>query len=230
MADEAGINPRYELKQTYSAQTLPELRSWIQAHPAGFSTAYPPRRVNSIYLDTNRLDAFNDHISGVPARRKLRYRWYGEDLQTAHAGQMEIKNKSENVGWKLIEHLDRDFMLAGKSWGSIMGEWISASTGIFRELLAVSRPVLLTVYLREYLVSADQHIRLTIDTGLQGFDQYFSACPNLSFAQPVEEPLIILEIKGDIQYSRELSDILSHFPARANRYSKYVSNLWPDLV
>ena len=73
------FDTRYELKQTYSELFLPELRSWVQMHPAGFRTAYPPRWVNSIYFDTPDLDSFNDHIAGVPVRRKLRYRWYGED-------------------------------------------------------------------------------------------------------------------------------------------------------
>ena len=49
------FDTRYELKQTYSELFLPELRSWVQMHPAGFREAYPPRWVNSIYFDTPDL-------------------------------------------------------------------------------------------------------------------------------------------------------------------------------
>ncbi|MGB8981022.1 MAG: VTC domain-containing protein, partial [Anaerolineales bacterium] len=74
---------RYEIKMAYEPGLLPELRSWIHSHPAGFATAYPPRQVNSAYMDTPDLNSFNDHLSGIPLRRKLRFRWYGEDLAKA---------------------------------------------------------------------------------------------------------------------------------------------------
>jgi len=37
------FNSRYELKQSYPELFLPELRSWVQMHPAGFRMAYPAR-------------------------------------------------------------------------------------------------------------------------------------------------------------------------------------------
>lgn len=229
LSQKDGVEPRYELKQVYSDVVLPELHSWVQMHPAGFRIAYPPRWVNSIYFDTYGLDTFNDHISGVPVRRKLRYRWYGEDLQIAGQGQMEVKNKSELAGWKLIEKLSPDFDLENKSWAVLMGEFCASANGIFRELLSVSRPVLLTVYLREYFVSGDGGVRLTIDSRLVGYDQYFQACPNLQFSHRGDEQ-VILELKSEVSRFADLTEALSHFPVRAGRYSKFVTNLWQDLV
>ena len=224
-----GLDTRYELKQAYSELQLPQLRSWVQMHPDGFHIAYPPRRVNSLYFDTHGLDTFNDHIAGVPVRRKLRYRWYGEDLKVARRGQVEVKNKSEMAGWKLNEKLSPDFELDGKSWASLMGEFCAASSGLIRELLSVARPVLLTVYHREYFVSADRQVRLTIDSNLKGYDQYFHARPNIKFSHRGDEQAI-LELKSKVGELSKLTDALSHFPARAVRYSKYVTNIWQDLV
>ncbi|MDX1377750.1 MAG: polyphosphate polymerase domain-containing protein [Anaerolineales bacterium] len=223
------FDTRYELKQAYSELQIPELRSWVQMHPAGFHTAYPPRWVNSLYFDTHGLDTFNDHIAGVPVRRKLRYRWYGEDLKVARRGQVEVKNKSELAGWKLIEKLEPDFELGGKSWAALTNEFCHASSGLTQELLSVARPVLLTVYHREYFVSADSQVRLTIDSKMKGYDQYFQARPNLYFPNRGDEQ-VVLELKCRVGRVTKLTEALSHFPARAMRYSKYVTNIWQDLV
>src|SRR5689334_20286182 len=106
---------RYEIKMAFEQGMLPEVYSWIHANPAGFLTAYPPRQVNSVYLDTHELNTFNDHLAGVPLRRKLRFRWYGEDLTKA-TGAVEIKNKSERSGWKIIQSVDCELHLDHMSW------------------------------------------------------------------------------------------------------------------
>jgi len=185
--------------------------------------------VNSIYFDTQGLDTFNDHIAGVPVRRKLRYRWYGEGLCAARNGQVEVKNKSEFVGWKLIEKLDPDFVFENTNWAGYMDEMRAAASGLIKEMLSVSRPVLLTVYYREYYISADRQVRLTIDSNLRGYGQFLNPCPNISFSQPGDDR-VILELKSDISQVAGLADMLSHFPVRAGRYSKYITNIWRDLV
>lgn len=229
ITSEKSLETRYEIKQAYSDLRLPELRSWVQVHPAGFHTAYPARRVNSIYFDTHGLDTFNDHISGVPVRRKLRYRWYGDDLRVARNGQVEVKNKSELAGWKLIEKLEADFVLENSNWAGLIDQMRGASSGVIKELLSISRPVVLTVYYREYFVSADRQVRLTIDSRLKGYSQFLTSRPNINFSQPGDGQ-IILELKSDINQAAELADMLSHFPVRAGRYSKFVTNIWQDLV
>lgn len=222
------ISSRYEIKMAYEPGLLPELRSWIVPHPAAFTTAYPSRQVNSIYMDTPDLDSFNDHLAGVPARRKLRFRWYGEDLARAK-GIMEIKNKSERAGWKITQPVDCEFDLAHMSWSAIMETLRTSTTDLVREMLCVARPVALIVYSREYYVSADGLVRLTIDTDLHSYDQLMTARPNLWFPQPLEQAVIV-EIKSDVSNAKYISDVLSHFPIRSNRYSKYMTNLSLSLV
>jgi len=219
---------RYEIKMAYEPGLLPELRSWIHSHPAGFATTYPPRQVNSVYMDTPDLDSFNDHLSGIPLRRKLRFRWYGEDLTNAK-GIMEVKNKSERVGWKITQPVEHEFDLASKSWDEIMNGLRADTTGVIHEMLFVARPVVLSVYFREYYASGDGLVRLTIDTDLRAYDQLMTARPNIWFRQPLEQP-VILELKSDQEDASYISDILSHFPIRANRYPKYMTNLSLSLV
>ncbi len=71
-------------------------------------------------------------------------------------------------------------------------------------------------------------IRLTIDSNLQSFDQYMKPAPNLKFPL-LCDPVIILELKSDVGQIKELSEVLSHFPERATRYSKFVTNMWQLL-
>ena len=219
---------RYEIKMAYEPALLPELQSWIYSHPAGFRVTYPTRQVNSLYLDTTELNSFHDHLSGVPVRRKLRFRWYGEDLARAN-GTMEIKNKSERVGWKITQPVPCEFDLASLSWSEILEELRANTTDVIHELLCVARPVVLSVYSREYYASGDGLVRLTIDTALRAYDQLMTACPNIWFRQPLEQPVIV-ELKSSVEHTAYISDILSHFPVRANRYSKYMTNLSLSLI
>ncbi|RPJ21774.1 MAG: polyphosphate polymerase domain-containing protein [Chloroflexi bacterium] len=219
---------RYEIKMAYELGLLPELHSWIHSHPAGFGITYPPRQVNSVYMDTPDLNSLHDHLSGIPLRRKLRFRWYGEDLTKAQ-GTTEVKNKSERVGWKITQSVDCEFDLAGMSWDEIMNGLRTNTTGLIYEMLCVARPVVLTVYFREYYVSGDGLVRLTLDTDLRAYDQLMSARPNIWFPQPLEQPVIV-ELKSDTENATSISDILSHFPIRANRYSKYMTNLSMSLI
>ncbi len=219
---------RYEIKMAYEPGLLPELRSWIDPHPAAFGIAYPPRQVNSVYMDTPDLDSFNDHLAGVPVRRKLRFRWYGLDLTKAK-GTMEVKNKSERAGWKIIQPVDCEFDLAHMSWNEIMETLRANTTDLVHEMLCVARPVTLSVYMREYYVSADGLVRLTIDSDLRSYDQLMTACPNLWFPQSLE-PAIIVELKSDVENAQYIADVLSRFPIRSNRYSKYVADVSLSLV
>ena len=72
---------RYELKLVCGGHHLAQARSWIRLHRAGLVTAYPPRRVNSLYLDTPGLGGLRDNLDGLAQRTKVRWRWYGEAVR-----------------------------------------------------------------------------------------------------------------------------------------------------
>lgn len=218
---------RYELKQSYPETNLAEVRSWVNAHPDGFKVTYPSRQVNSLYFDTPDLVTMHDHIDGVAVRRKLRYRWYGSNLSIGENGQVEVKNKSELAGWKIVQPLTGEFHFLTSGWASLMQQFRIASTGLVLELLSVARPVVLTVYQRDYYVSADGDIRLTIDYGLRAYDQHFRAAPNIIFPQ-IPDNLLILELKSDIKKLKVLSESIAHFPVRTERYSKFITGMLKD--
>lgn len=216
---------RYELKMECEFHQLPSIHSWTRLHSCSFNESFPPRQVNSIYFDTPDLDTFNDHIQGVNERRKLRFRWYGTNLDSA-TGHLELKEKNDRIGWKLIQPVESKLMFLQQSWSEIQTRILKDIHGkknnIFQEMLSVSRPIVLTCYQREYYISANQQVRMTLDYNLKSYNQWYSAKPNLIFRSPSLNKIII-ELKSETRYARNLADVLAQFPVRANRNSKFTS-------
>ncbi len=98
---------RYELKLACEPHQLSHARNWIRLHPEGFRSAYPAREVNNLYLDTAEQKSFNDNLTGIGSRSKLRLRWYG-DLPRNNISEstLELKTKENMFGAKRRQRLD----------------------------------------------------------------------------------------------------------------------------
>jgi hypothetical protein len=225
------LNPdsdlRYEIKLVCEPHRLAQARSWIQLHPAGFVVAYPPRQVNSLYLDTLHLSSLNGNLEGLCARQKLRLRWYGDvltDIQPA----LELKQKRNLLGRKKRYLLPCRLDLA-LPWTQIMGT-IRANAGPeWRALLqTVDQPALLTHYQREYYVTSDGAIRVTLDFSQAAYDQRLSPRPNLRVRLPIADAVVI-EIKTGQEHAERLQDVAARFPVLRSRNSKYVRGLLAAL-
>ena len=225
MSQDSARNTRYEVKAVCPPQMhLAEIRSWIELHPEGFSPSFVPRQVNSIYVDTDELACMEDNLDGTAERTKLRYRWYGPG-HTAVRGVLELKYKSNRLGWKEYGDVPIRFDLTTISWYDWMSELRAHATGFFAEWLAqVSHPTLLSSYTREYYESPDEQIRVTIDHDLIFYDQVAYSQPNLHYGMFADD-LVVIEIKAAPCLHKRVSQALSSFPFRPDRYSKYVQGL-----
>lgn len=212
---------RYEIKFSASEVHRARLEQWLHTHPAGFRTAFPARWVNNIYFDSFDYDAVWENLSGVSNRTKIRFRWYGESLNT-RPGAIELKCKRNLFGWKRVHRLDEDLGLGSKSWREIYSGLRKAIPEDLRCYLdAHPLVVLINRYRRRYFVSGDGRIRATVDWKQAVWDQRCNAYPNLD--RPANMPRsVILEIKFD-RGDRELaSRVLQTLPIRVGRHSKYV--------
>jgi hypothetical protein len=217
---------RYEIKMECEQELLPLVRTWVNRHSAGFRQAYPPRQVNSLYLDTLTMDTLNDHLESVPTRRKLRYRWYGKDLTQA-CGHLELKNKTERAGWKIIQPVQAMLQLNRDPWTTIQRQILEGIDGgqhglLFQEVLRVARPLIMNCYDREYYVTPDARVRLTLDMKQKVYDQWMTVRPNIQFQTPTLD-ILIIEFKCDVAHGRYLSEVLSEFPLRIHRHSKFIN-------
>ncbi len=141
---------------------------------------------------------------------------------------MELKCKRERVGWKFILPVEADLNLQSQDWFDFQQTLAfmvqQAKDGLFYELLRVSRPLVINSYKREYFVSDDDHIRLTLDYNLRAFDQWLSSYPNLEYSLPLVNVLVI-EFKCAVEHASQMADVVAEFPLRVHRNSKYVTAL-----
>lgn len=216
--------PRLELKTKVSEAHFPEIRMWLKMHFAGFVVAYPPRRVNNIYFDTPLLSSFSENLSGQSERRKLRLRWYGDDDRRASC-VVEAKCKRGGIGWKLSCRLPGEQDLSRLKWTDLTSHVRSAAESELDIYLGdVLSPVILNRYTREYYVTMDGRVRVTLDSDQRVHDQRFSPRPNLAMAEPRPE-MGIVEFKAPREDGERLSTISASFPVRLEKSSKYVAGV-----
>ena len=214
---------RYEIKLQYDGLCLHNVRQWIRLHSLAFVPSYPSRQVNNIYFDTSGLDSLNDHLSGVGDRRKLRFRWYGENIEHG-CGQLEIKQKINRLGWKYTFPIPTTLDLAHMNWAQIHEIIQQHTEGIFYEMVSISRPVIINSYQRDYFVASDRQTRLTLDYEIEAYDQQLAQAPNIKFLGPLLN-LVILEIKCETETDADLPQVIDEFPLRTGKHSKYITGM-----
>jgi len=220
-------NLRYELKLVCAGHLLHQARSWIRLHPAGFVTAYPPRQVNNIYLDTPALDSLNANFAGFSKRQKLRLRWYGDTAPNVRPW-LELKSKENLLGDKKRTLLAGELDLT-RSWIEILRTIRDCAPGDWRPWLpSVVQPTLFNRYQREYYVSRDGAIRATLDFAQYACDQRFSLRPNLRRWLSIPNTVVI-ELKTSPDAIERLQDAVGRFPLPRSRNSKYAIGLLAAL-
>ncbi|MCD6385442.1 polyphosphate polymerase domain-containing protein [Candidatus Sumerlaeota bacterium] len=219
-------HPRYELKIVARHSALSVIRSMVMAHPAGFITAYPPRRVNNVYFDTFDLYSLQQHVSGVSQRSKIRFRWYGNSLKNV-SGRLEIKNKRDRLSWKISAPINDTIDFETMSWQEIVTlirRAVPPHLQVAFDLRSV--PVFINFYLREYYVSPTYNVRITLDYAHKAYEQWSSTFPQLH--TPLLLPAtVIIELKAEDHQRYNLAEILNDFPLRPTRNSKYVNCVHP---
>ena len=211
---------RHEVKFTSMAVRYRDIAQWVRIQPAGFYSPYPPRRVNNLYFDDHRLVAYHENLVGESTRSKVRVRWYGE---TCHPDScvLEVKRKRNLFGWKLSYPAGAvDF--EADTWRTIRRKLRESLCGEARLWLdANPQAVLINRYEREYFVSRDGKVRVTLDAHQRVFDQRFGARPNLT--RPANLPAtVVVEFKFARADFPLGSRAIQGFPVRASRNSKYV--------
>lgn len=201
---------------------LPRVRASIRLHRRGFHTAYPPRRVNNIYFDTEDLASVRDNVAGIGRRVKARLRWYGPTWHVDR-GVFELKCKLGLLGWKLSHPIEEALDLSRDRWSSIvraLGERLPDRPRT--HLLLAHRPVIINRYRREYFVAADGKARVTLDSDLAVYAQWAAARPNLLRAEP-DPHRAILEVKMSPGELDRLAEVLDGFAVTVSKHSKFVA-------
>jgi len=179
----------------------------------GFTQIFLPRRINSIYLDTHNFDFAKDNINGVSKRKKIRFRWYNDNLNEIF---LEEKNKQNFQVTKIVSKIpfivDKNYIVRDlKKYLDENNNKVSNYNYKF---------VLKTSYLRTYWISNDKLLRATIDTDIKT-----SSINNLNNLFHLNET--ILEFKFSPNKEKQFRDFyFNKLNFRTKKYSKYIQSFF----
>jgi hypothetical protein len=213
---------RVELKVAGQEAAYDRLRMALEIQSEGIRRLYPPRQVQSVYLDSHFGRALEENLAGVSHREKRRFRWYGTE-STEVVGKLELKVRENMLGWKRIVAVDRPMRVAG---ADRMGFVRALAAGVplaWRDGLSGLEPAQWISYRREYLATADLAVRLTIDRQVRTWDQR----PRLRLGDdPMSENrgprIFILELKCAPAALHVAEGIVHRLPWAVGRCSKFV--------
>lgn len=219
---------RYEIKFTSPEPLLPQVRSWIRLHAAGFRIAYPTRWVNSLYFDTPGFHSYQDNLSGSSPRQKLRLRWYGDLARRVERPVLELKLKDNLLGDK-----ERQPVLLTVNFDQPFAQFTASLLKVVpprwqMRLQTTGQPTLVTRYQRDYYQSAEGHLRATLDYQVAIYDQRLAYRPNLNRMIP-PRGLLIVELKAGPDHFESLQEAANALPLRRSRNSKYAGGLFTAL-
>ena len=178
----------------------------------GFTETFSSRKINSIYLDTQNFDFAKDNINGVNKRKKIRFRWYNNNLNEIF---LEEKNKQNFQVNKIVSKIpflvDKDYIVRDlKRYLDKNKNKVSNYNYKF---------VLKTNYTRSYWVSADKQLRATIDTNIKT-----SSINSLYNLFDLNETILEFKFHPDKEeYFRNLYSS-QNFIFRTKKFSKYIQS------
>lgn len=215
---------RSEIKFWFDQMLYAQAYSLIRLHPCLFYEPYPPRWVNSLYLDSINLDNYFDNVNGANSRQKVRVRWYGDLFGDIAAPILEFKLKNGKAGWKLhfpIRRFTLDQQFSQKKFHEIL--LASSYPPEMWEKLRDLRFVLLNRYHRRYFATHDGRFRLTLDNNMC----YYKVNPhrNLFIHKQLEASALIVELKNPTRLEAEAQRLASYFPFRQTKSSKYIQGI-----
>lgn len=221
-------NYRSEIKFVCYQHNYFLLKNWIKLHKFNFFKEYEDRNVNNIYFDSFNYKAFNDNLTGLPSRLKVRYRWYGElfSENSTNEGSLEFKFRKNIYGYKKVFKIKDLTLNMNSKWSDIKNKILNALTPEYKILYdRNSEKILINQYKREYFISRNKKIRITLDKNIKIFDQRFTFDkPNFKFKNYTQD-YSVMEFKFNKEDKILLNDLDISVPIKASRNSKYINGV-----
>ena len=166
----------------------------------GMLKLHPRRIINSCYFDNEKFELFSDSEEGLLPRKKVRIRWYENNLDfkkeikiSSIEGRFKTSNKIEHL--KSVEDLKK-IKFFENDYGQLF-------------------PVMIVSYLREYY--SLKNLRITIDTKIKYIDLRLKTEPALNDNE------CVVEIKTPLDYKDDYIEKIFYYPT--SRFSKYSRGL-----
>ncbi|MGF1694358.1 polyphosphate polymerase domain-containing protein [Vibrio lamellibrachiae] len=215
---------RFEVKIPIPLNRLQRVQTWLINNAMSFRKHHDERDVNSLYLDTPLLARYEENLSGISNRKKVRIRWYG-DLTDAINAKLEFKHRRGSKGYKILYDTSLSLLDPNFSWAQQLLK-SHQRLPMDGQILwgAEHTPIIICRYTRKYYISRCNKIRATIDYNMTAYDQRYHHRVNL--IRPVSlGDYVLLELKTDACNEQALSQLISTCPLRPSRHSKYVNSI-----
>lgn len=217
------IDPwRLERKFPFANHQLAKANLAIQTNPGLFSKLYEPRWVHNIYFDSIHLKSYHENLNGISERAKTRIRWYSYQNQPNSEPHLEIKLKNNSLGTKKIIDLNKNLHPYFTPAANFNNELFLRLKEIKDlHLTGHYEPILHNYYLREYFISSDKKVRLTLDSQLT-YEQI-----NLNKITPLKitSEYAVIELKYDQSDQLSVLPITNKLPFRMDKFSKYCEGI-----
>ena len=217
---------RYERKFEISYWKTSSIKGLLISK--GFKKNFPNRTVNSLYYDDKLLNCFSTAQNGENYRYKLRLRFYNEGDK---GYQIEKKIKQDDKNWKKFYNINSQCL------GDLLPIVDNSKRISFKishvpqNIEVIHKPISFVSYEREYYVSNDNNLRITIDKNVN----FLQAKLNKEKVELLRFRKLnhnILEAKFDQNYDLdlsliyEISDKLNLILSKSSKYCKSISSLY----
>jgi len=224
---------RFEIKFRIDKTKESQFLYWLY-HNTNFSSEFPERVNNSLYFDNATYKFMFDNISGISRRKKIRLRWYSEEISPCLSDSLHSCRKYSNK--LFLEDKRKDGLLCHKK--ELASVKIPGKKKSYEDMIFFLRkfcnqknsttnfqnnlflhPSIFIQYKRKYF-SDPKGVRLTIDDEV--FYSPVSENANISGATRNH---ITIEIKFHPKEFQYVADLLSRSDMRWIRSSKYLFGL-----
>lgn len=212
---------RYEFKLVCQESARAQVLMALRMNPAGLKPLYFPRQVQSIYFDTSGGKSLQENLAGISHRRKIRFRWY-QDPSIEVDGHLEMKVRENALGWKHVLPFEEKVSVEGVSRRAFMKQITEGLTPAWRVNFELGmEPVQWISYMREYFISSNGKVRVTVDHNLKSWDQRSQWRLTRKYISPPQR-LIIVEVKCSLEDYDEGHAVVSKLPLVVGKCSKFV--------
>ena len=139
---------------------------------------------------------------------------------------MEFKFKKNIYGYKKVFKIKDLTLNLNSYWKEIKNKIIKELTPEYKILFDKnSEKILINRYKREYFISRNKKLRVTLDRNIEVFDQRRALeKPNFKFKNFTQDHLVI-EFKFNKEDKVFLNDLDINIPIKASRNSKYINGV-----
>lgn len=215
---------RIETKYILDRATLALLKAEMQ--PYLVADDYATSTITNIYFDNDDFQMIQDSIARKGGREKLRLRTYAEKPTDDSQVFLEIKKKSEEVGFKyrLVSNLVSviDYIENGVADHTIADERVKTEVEQLQERYLDLKSKMVISYDRYSMKGLeDKKVRVTVDSNIRFRDYDVDLTLGRHGWPLLEDDKVIMEIKVPGQYPTWLADILNRHGLEDQSFSKY---------